>query len=243
MVTGKTVIVTGGAKGIGRYIATTFAKAGAKVAIADIDAGRLQQTLGELQAAGAEAMAVEADVRDEAQVASLMEQAANQFDGIDVLVNNAGIVPHFNWCVNKWPAIRDMDLSFWDHVIETNLKGTFLCSKHAIPYMERRGGGHMLNLHGGGNPLTIGTCVYAVTKDAIWTFTKHAAEEVRAAGIMVAILSPGGAIATEDAPEEARQRMPGPELARERFVLAAQAGLEMSGHRLDLQGNALVIDD
>jgi 3-oxoacyl-[acyl-carrier protein] reductase len=243
VVTGKTVIVTGGAKGIGRYIAGTFAKAGAKVVIADIDTERLQETLNELQAAGTEAMAMETDVRDETQVRSLMEQVTAHFGGIDVLVNNAGVVPHFLWGVNKWPAIRDMDLSFWDTIIETNLKGTFLCSKQAIPYMERRGGGHILNLHGGGNPLTIGTCSYAVTKDAIWTFTKHVAEEVREAGIMMAILSPGGAIATEDAPEGARQRMPGPELAGDRFVLAAQAGLEMSGHRLDIKGDVLVIDD
>jgi NAD(P)-dependent dehydrogenase (short-subunit alcohol dehydrogenase family) len=243
VVTGKTVIVTGGAKGIGRYIASTFAKAGARVVIADIDTDRLHDTFGELQSTGAEAMAVETDVRDETQVRSLMEQVSAHFGGIDVLVNNAGVVPHFLWGVNKWPAIQDMDLSFWDRVIETNLKGTFLCSKHAIPYMERRRGGHILNLHGGGNPLTIGTCSYAVTKDAIWTFTKHVAEEVREAGIMMAILSPGGAIATEDAPEEARQRMPGPELAEERFVLAAQAGLEMSGHRLDIKDGALVIDD
>ena len=242
MVTGKTVIVTGGAKGIGRYIASTFAKAGARVVIADID-DRLQETRSELQAAGAEAMAVKTDVRDETQVRSLMEQASAHFGGIDILVNNAGVVPHFLWGVNKWPAIRDMELSFWDRVIETNLRGTFLCSKHAIPYMERRGGGHILNLHGGGNPLTIGTCSYAVTKDAIWTFTKHVAEEVREAEIMMAILSPGGAIATEDAPEEARQRMPGPELTGERFVLAAQAGLEMSGHRRDLKDGTLMIDD
>jgi NAD(P)-dependent dehydrogenase (short-subunit alcohol dehydrogenase family) len=243
VVTGKTIIVTGGAKGIGRYIAGTFAKAGAKVAIADIDSKRLQQTLGELQAIGAEAMAIEADVRDETQVGSLMDRVVAGFGGIDVLVNNAGIVPHLLWGVNKWPPIRDMDLNFWDRVIETNLKGTFLCSKHAIPHMESRGGGHILNLHGGGNPQTIGTCSYAVTKDAIWTFTKHVAEEVREARIMMAILSPGGAIATEDAPEEARQRMPGPELAGDRFVLAAQAGLEMSGHRLDLRNGVLVTDE
>ena len=60
---------------------------------------------------------------------------------------------------------------------------------------------------------------------------------------MMAILSPGGAIATEDAPAEARQRMPGPELAGQRFVLAAQAGLEMSGHRLDLKDGMLIFDD
>ena len=109
--------------------------------------------------------------------------------------------------------------------------------------MEKRGGGHILNLHGGGSPNTVGTCSYAVTKDAIWTFTKHVAEEIRSMGIMMAILSPGGPIATEDAPEEARLRMYGPELVADRFVLAAQAGMEMSGHRLALEDGALVTDD
>ena len=80
-----------------------------------------------------------------------------------------------------------------------------LCSKHVIPYMERQGGGHIINLHGGGG---LHSTAYMVSKDAIWTFTRYLAMEVKDANICVVVMSPGAAIATEDAPEEARQRMP-----------------------------------
>ncbi|HLH24892.1 MAG TPA: SDR family NAD(P)-dependent oxidoreductase [Chloroflexota bacterium] len=239
MLEGQVAIITGGAKGIGRYIATTYADAGAKVAIADVDLERLEQTAGELRTLGAETLAVTADVRDEDSVRALMERVAGEFGKIDILVNNAGIVPHFAWGVPHWPAIRDMDLSFWDRVIRTNLYGTFLCTKHVIPYMERQGGGHIINLHGGGG---LRSCAYMVSKDAIWTFTRYVAMEVADANICVVVMSPGAAIATEDAPEEARQRMPGPEFAGNRFVLAATAPMALSGKLLTVQDGQLALD-
>src|SRR5215212_4034774 len=131
--TGKSVIVTGGAKGVGRYIARTFVEAGARVTIADIEDDRLEWTAGELRALGGDVLAVKADVRDEGQVASLMEKVQGERRAIDVLVNNAGIVPHLNWGNQHWPRIRDMEKSYWDRVIDTNLGGTFLCTKHAAP--------------------------------------------------------------------------------------------------------------
>ena len=239
MLEGQVTVVTGGAKGIGRYIATTFADAGAKIAITDVDLERLEQTAGELRALGAETLAVPADVRDEDSVRALMERVDGEYGRIDVLVNNAGIVPHFAWGVPHWPAVRDMDLSFWDRVIRTNLYGTFLCTKHVIPYMERQGGGHIINLHGGGG---LHSCAYMVSKDAIWTFTRYVAMETKDANICVVVMSPGAAIATEDAPEEARQRMPGPEFAGNRFVLAATAPMELSGKLLTVEDGALALD-
>ena len=241
MLKGKSVIVTGGAKGIGRYTAKTFAAQGARVAIADIEEARLDQTLAELAELGGEAMAVPTDVRDEEQVRTLMADVAERFGGIDVLVNNAGIVPHFMWGTPRWPKVQDMDREFWVKVLSTNLGGTFLCSKHAVPYLEKQGGGHIVNLHGGGGKTPAGALAYVVTKESIVTFTEWHAEEVRDAGICVVVISPGAAIATEDAPQEARDRMPGPEFAGERFTLAAQVPMEMSGHLLDLQDGELVI--
>ncbi len=133
-----------------------------------------------------------------------------------------------------------MDRAFWDRVIETNLGGAFLCTKHVLPYLEARRTGHIINLHGGGN--RPGACAYVVTKDALVAFTRMVAEEVRPAGVCVVILSPGAAIATEDAPEEARQRMPGPEFAGNRFLLAAEAPLALSGHLLRLRDGRLEIE-
>src|SRR5215471_12494755 len=93
----KVVIVTGGAKGIGRHAAHTLAKAGAKVVLADTDAERLHKTSRELKEMGGEALAVPADVRDEKDVRRLMHESVSKFGQIDALINDAGIVPHFNW--------------------------------------------------------------------------------------------------------------------------------------------------
>ncbi len=242
MLKDKADVVTGAAKGIGRYMATGFAQEGAKVAILDIDEERMQKTLGELEDFGGDAMAVTASVRDEAQVAAAMEQVAGRFGGIDVLINDAGIVPHFNWGVKRWPAVKDMEERFFLHVMGTNLGGTILCSKHATPNMEPRGGGNIVNLYGGGGKTPAGALAYVVSKEAIVVFTEYHAEEVRDAKIVVVAISPGGAIATEDAPEEARGRLPGPESAGKRFLLAAQATMEHSGHLLTLDGDKLAIE-
>ena len=193
MLKDKSVVVTGSAKGIGRYIAHRFAQEGAKVTIADVDEARLQQTVGELGEMGAEAMAVPTDVTSEDSVASLMAQVNERFGGIDVLVNDAAIVPHFAWGDKpRWPKVQDMEVSFfWDTVMGVALRGTFLASKHAVPYMEKGGSGHVVNLHGGGGLTPPGALAYATAKDSLITFTKFHAEEVRDSGICVVIISPG----------------------------------------------------
>ncbi len=243
MLKDKSVVITGSAKGIGRYIAHGFAREGAKVAIADVDETRLQQTLGELGELGAEALAVPTDVTNEEMVRSLMADVNERFGGIDVLINDAAIVPHFNWNDKpRWPKVQDMEKTwFWDTVMGVALLGSFLASKHAVPYMEAGGGGNIVNLHGGGGLNPPGALAYATAKDSLITFTKFHAEEVRDSNIAVVIISPGAAIATEDAPEEARNRMPGPDYAGPRFLLAAEASMEMSGHLLDYKDGELVV--
>ena len=229
MLQGKVIIVTGGAKGIGRYAAHTFAQQRAKVAIVDMDTERIQGTLAELQRMNTDAQAVIADVRKEGDVRKMVEQVVARFGQVDVLVNNAGIVTHFVWGAPRWPLIRFMEKDFWDRVIETNLGGTYLCTKHVLPSMEAQKSGHIINLHGGGDPKSIGACVYGVSKDAILTFTRYVAEEVREFKICVVAINPMAAIATEDAPEEVRQRVSGPELFKDSFVRLAQAGMELTG--------------
>jgi NAD(P)-dependent dehydrogenase (short-subunit alcohol dehydrogenase family) len=114
---GKVVIVTGGAKGIGRHAAHTLAKAGAKVVLADADAERLHKTLGEIQKLGADALAAPTDVRDEKDVRQLVYKVADRFGQIDALINDAGIVPHFNWGIPRWPRVRNLSYDFWNAVI------------------------------------------------------------------------------------------------------------------------------
>jgi NAD(P)-dependent dehydrogenase (short-subunit alcohol dehydrogenase family) len=241
MLEGKVVIVTGGAKGIGRHAAKTFAQEKPKIVIADVDKERLQKTSSEVGQL-AETLAINADVRNEDDVRKMVDQVVNRFGQIDVLVNNAAIVPHFAWGIPRWPRIRDMGKDFWDRVIQTNLGGTFLCTKHVLPHMEARRSGHIINLYGGGGVKPPGACAYMVTKEAIRTFTRYTAEEVREANVCVVIVSPRVPIATEGAPEEALRRLPGPEILGNAFVLAAQLPMDLSGKMFAYEDGKLVIE-
>ncbi|MET0499940.1 MAG: SDR family NAD(P)-dependent oxidoreductase, partial [Candidatus Binatia bacterium] len=130
MLQGKIAIVTGGAKGIGRYAAHTLAQAGATVVVVDVDIERLHKTLGELRDLKFEALALPGDVRNEDAVRRMVYEVVDRFGQIDVLANVAGIVPHFNWGIPRWPRVRFLNKDFWDSVIQTNLGGTFLCTKY-----------------------------------------------------------------------------------------------------------------
>lgn len=240
-VAGKSVIVTGSAKGIGRYVAQTFAEAGAKVAVADV--APLENVTGDIKKLGAQVLAVPTDVRDEASVKALMARVAETFGGIDVIVNDAAIVPHFQWGVPRWPKVPDMEKSFFDRVMDTNLGGTFLCCKHVIPYMRQRGGGHIINFGQGslGHGRADGHLVYAVSKLSIRAFTEHLAEEVREWNICAVSLGPEHTIATEEAPEEARQRLAAPSSVTDRYVQAANAPMEWSGKQLTMKDGKLAV--
>ena len=239
MLEGKVVIVTGGAKGIGRHAARTFAQEKAKVAVADVNQGWLQEAASELGHL-TETLPINVDVRNEEDVKKMVDQLVNRFGRIDVLVNNAAIVPHFAWGIPRWPRIRDMEKDFWDRVIQTNLGGTFLCTKHVLPHMEARRSGHIINLYGGGGVKPPGACAYMVTKEAIRTFTRYVAEEVRESNVCVVIFSPRVPIATEGAPKEALQRLPGPEILGNGFVLAAELPMNLTGQIFAYQDGKLV---
>jgi NAD(P)-dependent dehydrogenase (short-subunit alcohol dehydrogenase family) len=236
---GKVVIVTGSAQGIGRHAAKTFAQEKAKVVIADCNAEHARKTAAEL-AQLAETWPFCVDVRNEENVQTMVEQVVNRFGQIDVLVNNAAIVPHFAWGIPRWSRISEMPKDFWDRVIQTNLYGTFFCTKHAIPHMENRRSGHIINLYGGGGLEPAGACTYMASKDAIRTFTRYVAEEVRGSNICVVIFSPRVPIVTESAPEEAFKRLPGPEILGQGFVLAAELPMEQSGEIFSYQNGKLV---
>jgi len=265
-VRGKTVIVTGGAQGVGRYIATTFASEGAKVIVADI--APMDNVVSEIESTGAEYMAVRTNVTDESSVRSLMNQVYRKWGRIDVLINNAGIVTHFHTGAPRWPRIRDMDRAFFQKVIDTNLVGTFLCTKHALPYMESCNDGHIINV-GQGNLTVrqpegsggIGTAVYATSKIAIRAFTKCMADEEREFYICIISMGPGdaisgsprqrqigqgfpgagGGIITADSPEWSRSN-PGSTTVEEignRYVLAAEAPMELTGHQVVVRNGKL----
>jgi 3-oxoacyl-[acyl-carrier protein] reductase len=228
MLKGKVAVVTGSAQGIGKHAAKTLAENGARVVVADFNREAAEKTAAELNKLS-EAMAIPLDVRNEGDVQGALNAVAGKFGRIDILVNNAGVVPHFRWGVPRWPQIGDMPLDFWDRVIRTNLYGTFFCTKHVIPHLKKQNGGHIINMYGGGGTKPSGALTYVVTKDAIRTFTRFNAEEVRDANICVVSIEPGAPIATETAPESAKKELAGPEILGQAFVLAAELPLEASG--------------
>jgi NAD(P)-dependent dehydrogenase (short-subunit alcohol dehydrogenase family) len=224
----KVVVITGSGQGIGKHAATTFATEKAKVVIADVNAELAKKTAAELSRL-TETVAIPADVRDEDSVKKMVDEVIKRFGQIDVMMNNAAIVPHFAWNIPRWPLIADMPLEFWHRVVQTNLYGTFFGTKHVIPHMTKRKAGHIINLYGGGGVRPGGAGTYMVTKDGIRTFTRYVAEEVRDSNICVVTFSPRVPIATETAPEEALKRLPGPAVLGTGFVLCAQLPMEQTG--------------
>jgi NAD(P)-dependent dehydrogenase (short-subunit alcohol dehydrogenase family) len=239
MLEGKVIVISGSAQGIGKHAAKTFADQKARVVIADVNEELAKTTAGEL-ARRAETLAVRVDVRNEESVKRMIDQVIDRFGQIDVMINNAAIVPHFAWGVPRWPRIAEMPMEFWDRVIQTNLYGTFLGTKYVLPHMEKRRSGHIINLYGGGGIKPAGACAYMATKDAIRTFTRYVAEEVRDSNVCVVIFSPRVPIVTESAPAEAFSRLPGPEILGQGFVLAAQLPMERSGEIFSYQEGRLV---
>lgn len=269
----KVVVITGAAQGVGRYVARTFAAAGAKLAIADV--APLETVVGEIEQLKAEVLPVKADVTNERQVQSLMDQVYRRWGRIDVLINNAGIVTHFHVGAPRWPRVRDMDLNFFNKVMATNLGGTFLCCKHAIPYMESLNAGHIINFGQGSlsaerrasEPASIGAGVYRTSKLSIRAFTRFLAEEEREYHICVVSMGPGGTttgppvsrapggpgvpgdgggIVTEDSPAWThRQDRPVimVDAVGDRYVIASEAPMEFSGHQVIVRDGKLLIAD
>ena len=241
MLQDQVVIVTGATKGIGRYAARTLAREGIKVVLVGRDSERLHRVSDELRQMGAEALAVKTDIRNEDEVRRMVDQVVRRFGRIDVLINNAAIVTHFAMGSPRWPRIRDMEKDFWDRVIQSNLGGTYLCTRYTLPHMEARRSGHIINLYGAANVKSIGSCAYVVSKEAIRAFTRYVAEEEREQNICVVAMTPGRAIATEEAPEEARRNLPALETMGNAFVQAAQASMELTGQLLVMKDGCLEV--
>lgn len=135
----KVAIVTGGAVGIGRSGCILLAREGAKVAVTDIDQVEGEKTAAEINKAGGTAMFWKMNTANEKEVADVFKKVSEKFGRIDVLVNNAGILG-----VNK--PTHEITEAEWDYVQAINVKGVFFCSKHVIPYMQKAGGGSIINL-------------------------------------------------------------------------------------------------
>lgn len=136
---GKVAVVTGAASGIGRATAELFAREGAAVALTDVQFDTGRQVAEEIAETGAEARFWAMDTTDERAIAGVFAEVTGAFGSLDVLVNNAGISG-----ANK--PTHELTLEEWNRVISINLTGVFLCTKHAVPYMQHSGGGSIVNM-------------------------------------------------------------------------------------------------
>ena len=182
---GSTALVTGGGRGVGKGIALALARAGCRVAVNyHTSADLAGETVAEIATLGGEAFAVHADVSVPAQVNGMLEAVIGRFGRLNLLVNNAGI--------QTWKALLDVTETEWDDVIDTNLKGTFLCTQAAARHMKEHGGGGIVNIGSGCNTLAFPRLVaYTASKGGIEMLTKVSALELGPLGIRVNCVAPG----------------------------------------------------
>jgi 3-oxoacyl-[acyl-carrier protein] reductase len=178
---GKVAIVTGASSGIGKAIALTFGREGAHTVVAARRKKLCEQVAARIRKNGSEAIAVQTDVTDEAQVARLIASAVQRFGRVDILVNNAGIVSS--------SRIAETRTDKFDQVMNTNVRGTFFCCREGFKHMQRQGGGTIINMSSvAGTDAWAGTGIYSASKYAIMALTKALADEGRACGIKASAL-------------------------------------------------------
>ena len=172
---GRVALVTGGSKGIGAAIVKSLAGAGASVV--STSRSGAGETIPNVRHASA-------DVRNPAEAARVVEEAVAEFGGLDILVNNAGI-GHFG-------AVADMPVEQWHDVIDTNLSGVFYCCHAAIPHLQRRGGGWIINISSlASKNAFAGGAAYCASKAALNQFSESLMQEVRHDNIRVSCVLPG----------------------------------------------------
>ena len=181
---GRSAIVTGGARGIGRAIVERLASEGARVTFCDLPSAGGERTAKELQTAGTPAAFVAADITREADVEQLVSGVAGRHGTVDILVNNAGINAYFD--------AASMTEAEWDSVFAVDLKGAWLCAKHALVHMRRAGRGAIVNIASIHAQLTIaGMFPYAAAKAGLVGLTRSLALDCGLLGIRVNAVLPG----------------------------------------------------
>lgn len=192
---GKSAVITGASRGLGRAIATQFARQGAAVTVTyRREADKARAVVEEIRAAGGRAFATQLDVRERARCRAVMAEAVDRHGGIDILLNNAG--------VNKRCAFHEITDDDWDLIMAVNLKGPFICCQEVFPHMIARGGGRIINIssvageyHG---PKTVH---YAVSKAGLNSLTKVLARYGAEHNILVNAVAPGIILTDQTADE------------------------------------------
>jgi NADP-dependent 3-hydroxy acid dehydrogenase YdfG len=186
---GKVVVITGASSGLGEATARMLSAQGALVALGARRAGRIQSLAGELNSSGGKALAVTTDVTRADQVKALVDAAAQAFGRIDVMINNAGLMPS--------SPLERLKIEDWDRMIDVNIKGVLYGIAAVLPYMKQQKSGHIINVSSvAGHKIRPGGAVYSATKHAVRVISEGLRLEVKPYNIRTTILSPG-AVATE----------------------------------------------
>ena len=206
---GRAAVVTGAGQGIGAATVRLFAEEGARLVLADLRSGPAERLVAEIRAAGGEALFVRADVTSDDDCQAMIEASVNTYGALDILVNNAGIAGK--------GTVTDITEEFWDRVMAVNLKSIFLASRHAVPHMERGGGGSIVCIASvAGVTGEKGQVAYNTSKHGVIGLVRCMAFDHAPAGIRVNAVCPGATETPLLSPltEERRTRLEGMHLMR-----------------------------
>lgn len=188
-IAGKVIVITGASSGLGEATARHLSALGAKVVLGARRAERILALAEELNNNGGQALAVTTDVTVAEQVQTLVDAAVQEYGRIDVILNNAGLMPH--------SPLERLKLDDWNNMIDVNLKGVLYGIAAALPYMKEQKSGHFINVSSvAGHKVRPGAAVYAATKFAVRALSEGLRQEVKPYNIRTTIVSPG-AVATE----------------------------------------------
>ena len=189
---GKVVVITGASSGLGEATARHLSQLGATVVLGARRLDRIEALAQELAAQdgrAGKAIAVQTDVTKSGQVKKLVESAVAAYGRIDVMINNAGLMPH--------SPLERLKIDDWDRMIDVNIKGVLYGIAAALPYMQAQKSGHIINVSSvAGHKVRPGSAVYAATKHAVRALSEGLRQEVKPYNIRTTVISPG-AVATE----------------------------------------------
>jgi NAD(P)-dependent dehydrogenase (short-subunit alcohol dehydrogenase family) len=245
---GKVAIVTGGARGQGAGVARAFASEGAAVALWDVLDGPGAAGAAEIEASGGQALFLHCDLTREEEIAAAVERTVQAFGGVDVLYNNAAVIGYFR-------KIAELPTAEWDRTLAVNLRGPFLCAKHALPHLiARRGVVLNVSSHGAEQASPIGIADYGVSKGGLVTLTYYLASEYGGDGVRANCLMPGPVptdlnaqfLASEDGRQAAAAMIPLgrvgeiQDVARAAVFLASDEAKWITGAVLRVDGGIVV---
>jgi NADP-dependent 3-hydroxy acid dehydrogenase YdfG len=186
---GKVVVITGASSGLGEATARLLSEQGASVVLGARRADRLEALARELTGRGGKAVAVMTDVSDREQVKKLVDAAVQAYGRVDVMINNAGLMPQ--------APLERLKIDEWDRMIDVNIKGVLYGIAAVLPHMQQQKAGHIINVSSvAGHKVGPGFAVYAATKHAVRALSEGLRQEVTPYNIRTTVISPG-AVATE----------------------------------------------